>query len=140
MNLFTQKMKLLTAVVPSDRADIVVKELLKSGSMEFIHVDAISKKDVDRLQQHRSKIQPQTISETRTRIESTFKQGQYPLPVLEAKDLERDTRPDFEAIRQLLDSLSHLIQTKRDRQKQLSQKSAVIEEILSYIDRKESEY
>lgn len=140
MNLFTQKMKLLTAVVPSDRADIVVKELLKRGSMEFIHVDAISKKDVDRLQQHRSKIQPQTISETRTRIESTFKQGQYPLPVLEAKDLERDTRPDFEAIRQLLDSLSHLIQTKRDRQKQLSQKSAVIEEILSYIDRKESEY
>ena len=140
MNLFTQKMKMLTSVVPSDRSEGVVKELLKRGVMEFVHVDDLPAADIERLQQHRARIQPQTISDSRTRIESTFKQGQYPLPVLEAKDLERDTRPDFDAIKRLLDSLSHMIQTKRDRQKQLTQKIAGLEEILSYLDRKENEY
>ncbi len=140
MNLFTQKMKMLTAVVSSDRADNVVKELLKRGIMEFVHVDDLPKKDRAKLEEHRSRIQLQTISDVRTRIESTFKQAQYPLPVLEAKDLEGDTRPDIDKVKRILDSLSSLIIEKREKQKLLSQKSAGVEEIISYLDKKESEY
>ena len=48
MNMFTQKMRMLTAVVMDSDREKVVKALLEKGVMEFVHIDTLPKEKMQK--------------------------------------------------------------------------------------------
>ena len=49
MNLFTRKMRLLTAVVLDEDKEKVVKNLLSYGVMDFIHIEGLDPEQMKKI-------------------------------------------------------------------------------------------
>ena len=56
MSIFTEKMKMLTAVVMETDRDAVVKALLAKGVMEFVRMDFLPADKMARLSGHSSSV------------------------------------------------------------------------------------
>ncbi len=135
MSLFTRKMKMLTAIVLDSRSDMVVKALLELGVMDFIH---LSKND--KLQQH-EKVDNNDLVELQSRIEAFYNQGDMVYPVLEDKDIDvLDEKLDLSEVRKVLDRLSSSLLALKDKQQKLTQKCIIIDEMISYFDKKKFDF
>lgn len=140
MNLFTKKMKMLTAVIPSDKSEYVVKALIGRGVMEFVRVEDLPEENRKLVQKHQSRISIQSIADMRARIESVFKQGNIQLPTIEVSDLEAYDRPDTGEVKRFLDAIADTISRERENQRLINQKINLVSELVGYVDKKEEEY
>ena len=88
MSLFTQKMKMLTAVVLDGYVDAVVKALLEEGVMEFVHIADFQADQAARLSSHKEGVPQAAFSDVRSRCENLMKQAGMLLPAIGRKDLD----------------------------------------------------
>ena len=140
MSLFTEKMKMLTAVVLDSYADKVVKALLEKGVMDFVHIGDFDKDKVSRLQSHVAQVPKAAIADMRERAEAMFRQASLPLPSLDNVDLDTLPKLDMDSYRKALDRLTGSLSALKEEQKGVSQKLISINEIEGYIKDKKSEY
>lgn len=140
MSLFTQKMKMLTAIVLDGYSDKVVKALLEEGVMDFVHISQLDGEQAGRLSSHKSAIPQGTISDLRTRCENLMKLGGLNIPAISKSDLENLGALDEQSVRKALDSLSLSLTSPREEQKNLSQRILAYDELLGYIRDKKEEY
>ena len=75
MTLFTKPMKLLTAVVLEQKSDEVVKSLLALGVMDFVHLDKLDPKQMEKLSSRPSSVSRAALEDMRHRIEVMLRQG-----------------------------------------------------------------
>ena len=122
MSLFTQKMRMLTAVVLDGQSDAVVKALLEEGVMDFVHISELDKEQAGRLNAHKTSMNKSLVADLRGRCENLMKQGRIPLPSITKNDLAKMEAFGGQAARSLLDSLSDSLSSRREEQRSISQK------------------
>ena len=140
MSLFTQKMKMLTAVVLDGYVDAVVKALLEEGVMEFVHIADFQADQAARLSSHKEGVPQAAFSDVRSRCENLMKQAGMLLPAIGRKDLDDVGPADLDDFRRRLDKLSSSLSDLRDEQRMLSQKLLAIDELSLYVKDKEEDY
>ena len=140
MSLFTQKMKMLTAVVLDGYSDAVVKALLEEGVMDFVHISQLDGEQASRLSSHKADIPTGAISDLRGRCENLMKLGSIELPPISKADVDALGKLDMEECRKALDRLSGSLASIREDQKNLSQRLVSCDELLSYVKEKKTEY
>ena len=67
MSMFTQKMRMLTAVVMDNDREKVVKALLEKGVMEFVHIGTLPADKMQKLSAHASTIPRAALTDMRVR-------------------------------------------------------------------------
>lgn len=140
MSLFTQKMRMLTAVVLDGQSDAVVKALLEEGVMDFVHISELDKEQAGRLAAHKTSMNKSLVADLRGRCENLMKQGRIPLPSITKNDLAKMEAFDGQAARSLLDSLSDSLSSRREEQRSISQKLLSFQEMAGYIEEKKTDY
>ena len=75
MNMFTRKMRMLTAVVMESDKEAVVKALLEKGVMEFVHIGSLPADKMEKLTGHSSSVPRAVLSDMRVRVETLLKEG-----------------------------------------------------------------
>ncbi len=140
MSLFTEKMKMLTAVVLASYQDKVVKALLEKGVMDFVHIGDFDREKIARLQSHVSPVPKAAIADMRSRSEAMFRQASLSLPSLDGVDLNQLPHLDMDGYRKELDRLTGALSEFKEQQKNLNQKLLAFNELASYIKEEKSEY
>ncbi len=140
MSMFTEKMKMLTAVVMDSDRDAVVKALLAKGVMEFVRMDFLPADKMARLSSHSSSVPRAVLTDMRIRIETLLREASIQLPDLDSMDIGDLPPLDMEGNRRLLDRIGGSLQTVRNRQKELNQKINEISELIRYQSEGKTEY
>ena len=140
MSMFTQKMRMLTAVVMDSDREKVVKALLEKGVMEFVHIDTLPSEKMQKLSAHASTIPRATLTDMRVRIETLMKEGAVQLPDIEKAGIDDLPDLDMDSARRALDRLSGSLETIRGQQKEINQKINSYSEIIRYRSEKDEEY
>ena len=140
MNMFTRRMKMLTAVVLDEDRDIVVRHLLEKGVMDFVRIDEFGGKGDDRLTTHKTNDTQDSLRDLRSRIEVLFRQAHIPTPSLEGEDVDSVGKLDARRIKKYLDNFSLSLQKIKDEQKNLNQRILAESELLKYIGEGKLEY
>ena len=140
MSLFTQKMKMLTAVVLDGYSDAVVKALLEEGVMDFVHISQLDGEQASRLSSRKVDIPTGAIGDLRGRCENLMKLGGLDLPPISKSDVDSLGGLDMDACRRTLDGMSSGMAGLREEQRNLNQRLVAYDEILSYVKEKKTEY
>ena len=140
MSMFTQKMRMLTAVVMDNDREKVVKALLEKGVMEFVHIGTLPAEKMQKLSSHASTIPRAALTDMRVRIETLMKEGAIALPDLEKTGIDDLPVLDMESSRRALDRLSGSLDTIRGQQREINQKINFYKEIIRYSGEKDDEY
>lgn len=140
MSLFTQKMKMLTAVVLDGYSDAVVKALLEEGVMDFVHISQLDGEQASRLSSRKVDIPTGAIGDLRGRCENLMKLGGLDLPSISKSDVDSLGSLDMDACRRTLDGLSSGMAGLREEQRNLNQRLVAYDEMLSYVKEKKTEY
>ena len=140
MSLFTQKMKMLTAVVLDGYTDAVVKALLEEGVMDFVHLSDFQNEQVRKLSNRSPEVPFAAISDLRVRCENLMRQGGINIPSIEKNDVDRVNELNVDEIRKYLDRLSSSLSSLRDGQKEINQKLLSCDELINYIREKKMDY
>ena len=140
MSIFTEKMKMLTAVVMETDRDAVVKALLAKGVMEFVRMDFLPADKMARLSGHSSSVPRAVLTDMRVRIETLMREAGIDLPDLESVDIGDLPPLDMESNRRLLDRVSGSLQSVRNSQKELNTEINEISELLRYQREGKMEY
>ncbi len=140
MNLFTRKMRLLTAVVLDEDKDKVVKNLLSRGVMDFVHIEGLDAEQMKKVRKSDSSSSSSELSEYRIRIESLFSQADHKIPAISSSDLKNTDVLDLDKLRRFIERLTVSTQSIKDRQRIVNQRYLTHEEMLRYIDEKKNEY
>ena len=140
MSIFTEKMKMLTAVVMETDRDAVVKALLAKGVMEFVRMDFLPADKMARLSGHSSSVPRAVLTDMRVRRETLMREAGIDLPDLESVDIGDLPPLDMESNRRLLDRVSGSLQSVRNSQKELNTEINEISELLRYQREGKMEY
>jgi len=140
MNLFTRPMKLLTAVVLEQKSDAVVKALLQGGVMDFVHIDKLDPKQMEKLSTRPSSVNRGALEDMRHRIEAMLRQGQLSLPTSEMLDVKNVEKPDLDGYRTLLDDITKQLSTLKDEQRHANQILLGLGEMKRYITEQKYNY
>ncbi len=140
MNLFTQKMKLLTAVILEQDKDRVVKNLLLYGVMDFVNIEGLNSDQMKRIRKSDNEGSNSILSEYRIRIESLFRQAELAIPSLSSRDLEDSEVIDLDKLRRAIERLTVSTQAIKDRQRLVNQKMLSHTEMLRYVDEGKLDY
>lgn len=140
MSMFTQKMRMLTAVVMDNDREKVVKALLEKGVMEFVHIGTLPADKMQKLSAHASTIPRAALTDMRVRVETLMKEGAIALPDIEKTSIDDLPDLDMEAARRALDRLSGSLDTIRGQQREINQKINFYKEMIRYKDEKDDEY
>lgn len=132
MSMFTQKMRMLTAVVLDSDREKVVKALLEKGVMEFVRIDSLPEDKMKKLSAHASSVPRAVLTDMRVRIETLIKEGDIILPDIEEVDINDLPDLDMDASRRALDRLFGSLDTIRRQQKEINQKINSYREIIRY--------
>ena len=122
MNMFTRRMKMLTAVVLDEDRDNVVRHLLEKGVMDFVRIDEFGEKSDERLRRHQDNDSQESLRDLRGRIEVLLKQAHISTPSLEGEDVDSVGKLDAQKIRKFIDRVSAGMQDLKDKQKNLNQR------------------
>ncbi|MCH3920385.1 MAG: ATPase [Sphaerochaeta sp.] len=133
MNLFTRPMKLLTAVVLEQKSDAVVKALLEEGVMDFVHIDKLDPKQMEKLSTRPASVNRTALEDMRHRIEAMLRQGQLGLPSNESLHVKDVEKPDLDGYRELLDDITKQLSTLKDEQRHANQTLLGLGEMKRYI-------
>lgn len=134
MTLFTKPMKLLTAVVLEQKSDEVVKSLLALGVMDFVHLDKLDPKQMEKLSSRPSSVSRAALEDMRHRIEAMLRQGGRSLPSAEKLNVQDMQKPDMDGYRKLLDGINGQLTSLKDAQRSSNQLVLGLEEMQRYIN------
>lgn len=134
MTLFTKPMKLLTAVVLEQKSDEVVKSLLALGVMDFVHLDKLDPKQMEKLSSRPSSVSRAALEDMRHRIEAMLRQGGRSLPSSEKLNVQDMQKPDMDGYRKLLDGINGQLTSLKDAQRSSNQLVLGLEEMQRYIN------
>ena len=140
MNLFTKEMKLLTSVVLEQKTDTVVKSLLSLGVLDFVHINKLDPKQMERLSTRPSNIQMDALIEMRLRVEALLKQGHVGIPSSEKLDVSKLETPQLQAYRSVLDELTGKLLALKEKQKESNQQAMGLEEMRRYLHEDKTQY
>jgi len=140
MNVFTVPMKLLTAVVLDDVTELVKKELLKLGVLDFIQISKLAPEQAARLSAQKEKVEPEVYTNLRARVETLFMQANIPAPSSEKLNPTEMQPLVFAKAKSLVDNVVNDLSGMREKQKQLSQSKIRVEELLRYINEAKMQY
>lgn len=133
MSLFTKPMKLLTAVVLEQKSDAVVKALLAQGVMDFVHIDKLDPKQMEKLSTRPASIGKNALEDMRHRIEAMLRQGGKGLPSSDKLDVKNLEKPDMDGYRTLLDSIMASLSSLKEQQRHSNQIVLGLTEMQRYI-------
>lgn len=134
MSLFTENMRLLTAVVIENKSDEVVKSLLSIGALDFVQITNLPPEQLAKLSRKRPNSDRLTIEDTRRRIDNLLRQSGRPLPSSSLLKVEDMVALDIKSYRKTLDEFSNSIASIKEEQKKLNQNYEILSEIKHYID------
>lgn len=140
MNLFTKPMKLLTAVVLEQKSDAVVKALLSQGVMDFVHIDKLDPKQMEKLSTKPDAVNKGALEDMRHRVEAMLRQGQLQLPSSEKLDVKNLEKPDLDGCRKLLDGIMADLTTLKEDQRQSNQTILGLSEMARYISEQKYDF
>lgn len=140
MDLFTEKMKMVTAVVLKSRSEAVVRALVGEGVTDFVHLSDYDEKSAAALTDHAPEVPAIVLSDLRNRAEALLRSAGLPVPSLKGCDLPAEGHPDVEGAKLMLDRLSGAMTAVREEQKTVSQRQAAVKEIQSYLKDGKKEY
>ncbi|MGN0907071.1 MAG: V-type ATP synthase subunit I [Bullifex sp.] len=140
MDLFTEKMKMVTALVLKSRSEAVVRALVSEGVTDFVHLSDYDEESAEVLTDHAPEVPALVLSELRSRAEALLRSASLPLPSLRDADLSGSGHPDVDEAKRLLDRLSGALTAVREEQKTVSQRQAAVKEIQSYLKDGKREY
>ena len=140
MNLFTRRMRLLTAVVLDEDKDKVVRNLLSKGVMDFVSIEGLDSEQMKKIHHSDTSRGSLELSEYRIRIENLFSQADHKIPSISSSDLEKTDVLDLDKLRRFIERLTVSTQSVKDRQRIVNQRYLTHEEMLRYIDEKKDEY
>jgi V/A-type H+-transporting ATPase subunit I len=126
-------MKLLTAVVLEQKSDAVVKALLEEGVMDFVHIDKLDPKQMEKLSTRPASVNRTALEDMRHRIEAMLRQGQLGLPSNESLHVKDVEKPDLDGYRELLDDITKQLSTLKDEQRHANQTLLGLGEMKRYI-------
>jgi V/A-type H+-transporting ATPase subunit I len=140
MSLFTENMRMITAVVIEEKSDAVIKSLLEIGALDFVQINNLPPDQMARLSKNRPNSNRAAIEDARHRIDNLLRQGKRPLPsskMLKVKDM---SDLNVIAYTSFLNKFSASLSTLKDEQKTYSQNLEALLEMKSYIDDNKKEY
>lgn len=141
MSMFTHKMKMLTAIVLDSKSEVVIKKLLELGVMDFVSLDSVHPDKSDKLMTHNPFISETELFDLQARIETYYNQAELSYPVLSTEDVESNNQlGNIDDIKRSLDKLASSMLSLKDRQQLSNQKLIICEELLSYINKKKTEF
>lgn len=140
MSLFTENMRLLTAVVIENKSDEVVKSLLSIGALDFVHITNLPEEQLAKLSKKRPNSDRLAIEDTRRRIDNLLRQSGRPIPNSSLLKVEDMVRLDINTYRKILDDFGSQISQIKEQQKKLNQDYEVLKEINHYLDNNRREY
>ncbi len=138
MNMFTVKMKLLTAVVLKEDAAEVKKRLLSLGIVDFRELLALTGAGGTSHEQGDERLEK--VDSLLQQIESLYRQVRKSLPVLCQEDIDRDEVIDIRLAGKTLDSISAELSSIREKQKLVTTSLNRFSEILGYLSSGREEY
>jgi len=140
MSLFTEDMRMITAVVLEESSDEVIKALLQLGALDFVRITGLSADQMAKLSHKNPNMNKTGIIDMRHRIDTLFRQGGLSKPNSDLLDVKMMTRFELKDYRAFLDKLSRTLSSLKDQQKSFSQLEQSYKEIHHYLDEGHSEY
>jgi V/A-type H+-transporting ATPase subunit I len=140
MMVFTVPMRLLTAVVLDEVTEDVKKQLLDLGVLDFIHLSHLAPELSSKLTTKGEAVEIREYQTLRSRIETMFQQAGELTPTSELLDAKKVAPPNLHDITSFVDTLSDDVSALREKQKQLSQQKIRLDELLSYVKEKKTDY
>lgn len=133
MSLFTEDMRMITAVVIEEKSDAVIKSLLEIGALDFVQINNLPPEQMARLSKHRPNSQRAGIEDARHRIDNLLRQGKRPTPTSSMLDVKNMTELKLKEYTSFLNKFSSSLTTLKDEQKSFSQRLETLKEMKSYI-------
>jgi V/A-type H+-transporting ATPase subunit I len=133
MSLFTEDMRMITAVVIEEKSDAVIKSLLEIGALDFVQINNLPPEQMSRLSKNRPNSQRAGIEDARHRIDNLLRQGKRPMPSSTMLDVKNMTDLKLKEYTSFLNRFSASLTTLKDEQKSYSQKLEAYKEMKSYI-------
>jgi len=140
MSLFTEDMRLLTAVVIENKSDEVVKALLSIGALDFVQITNLPPDQLAKLSKKRPNSDKLAIEDTRKRIDNLLRQSGRAIPNSSLLKVEDMVLLDIKNYRKVLDEFSASISSIKEKQKKLNQDYEVLNEIKHYLDNNKREF
>lgn len=140
MSLFTENMRMITAVVIEEKSDAVIKSLLEIGALDFVQISNLPPEQMSRLSKNRPNSNRAAIEDARHRIDNLLRQGKRPLPTSKMLKVTDMSELNIISYSSYLNKLSASLSVLRDEQKTYSQKLHAMQEMKSYIDENKKQY
>lgn len=140
MSLFTEDMRMITAVVIEEKSDTVIKALLEIGALDFVHINNLPPEQMARLSKNRPNSKRAGIEDARHRIDNLLRQGKRPMPSSTMLDVKNMTDLKLKEYTSFLNRFSASLTSLKDEQKSYSQRLEVFKEMKSYISEGKIEY
>lgn len=134
MSLFTENMRLITAVVLEKKSDEVVKALLSIGALDFVQITNLPPEQMAKLSKKRPNSDRLAIEDTRRRIDNLLRQSGRTLPTSSLLKVEDMVSLDLKEYRAVLDEFSLSLSAIKEQQKVLNQNYESLNEIKHYIN------
>lgn len=133
MNLFTSKMRMLTAVVLEEDGDRVTRELLRQGVLDFVQISSLGEVDTSIIKPHEGEGLKTRLTDLRRRIEGFYLQGELPLPKAAELDVSRLSRTSVNSYEADLDRMDEKVHAGREKQMQINQEILKLQELERYL-------
>ncbi|MDC7236901.1 MAG: V-type ATPase 116kDa subunit family protein [Sphaerochaetaceae bacterium] len=140
MSLFTENMRLLTAVVIEKKSDEVVKALLSIGALDFVQITNLPPDQLAKLSKKRPNSDRLAIEDTRRRIDNLLRQSGSTLPNSSLLKVEDMVSLDIKGYRNILDEFSSSISEIKEQQKTLNQRYEILSEIKRYLETDKTDF
>ncbi|MBK5200525.1 MAG: ATPase [Spirochaetaceae bacterium] len=140
MSLFTENMRMITAVVIEDKSDAVIKSLLELGALDFVQINNLPPEQMARLSKNRPNSNKAAIEDARHRIDNLLRQGKRPLPSSKMLKVQDMNDLNIMSYTSFLNKFSASLSALKDEQKSYSQKLEAMLEMKSYVDENKKEY
>lgn len=140
MSLFTEDMRLLTAVVIENKSDEVVKALLAIGALDFVKITNLPPDQISKLSDSHPNLEMSAIRDTRRRIDNILRQSQRVLPSSSLLNVEDMVAFNINKYQKIIDQFSASIAKVKDQQKSLNQNFEALNEMKHYLDTKKHEF
>jgi V/A-type H+-transporting ATPase subunit I len=140
MSLFTEDMRMITAVVIEEKSDAVIKALLEIGALDFVQINNLPPEQMARLSKNRPNSKRAGIEDARHRIDNLLRQGKRPMPSSTLLNVKNMTDLKLMEYSSFLNRFSATLTSLKDEQKSYSQRLEAFKEMKSYISEGKLEY
>lgn len=140
MSLFTEDMRMITAVVIEEKSDAVIKALLEIGALDFVQINNLPPEQMARLSKKRPNSNRAGIEDARHRIDNLLRQGKRPMPSSTLLNVKNMVGLNISEYTSFLNRFSASLTTLKDEQKSYSQRLEALKEMKSYVQEGKRDY